>query len=599
MRNFLFGPPGAGGFDLASLNIQRGRDHGLPDYNQARIDLGLAPVTSFADITSDLELQAALEATYGNVDDIDAWVGGLAEDHLPGASVGELVYTVLTDQFTRMRDGDRFWYQNVYSGEALDKLESISLSDVIMRNTGIEHIRDNVFQLDENYAPIADLKGAYEFGRYDSVRLDAGNSYDLEQSTNSLTYLWDFDNDGEFDDAVGKRPYFTQAELNGAASAVVRVKVYDSQGYYGGGKTVVYAADTAGLRISGDTNGVVGQMRRIKLAPAAAGPDSRFTYQINWGDGKPMRTVQGAAGATYGNIYNAAGTYRVTVTATDQMTGREMASRHTFSIGTMELQGDDFAISGTDNDDLFMLIGQADSSEVEVLFNGESQGIYDVPGRIHAFGMGGDDTFIGSWGGFGILFDGGDGDDTAYTHDGDDILYGKAGNDTLVSYGGDNYVNGGSGDDILRTNSGDDRIHAGDGNDDIRDVGGNNYIVAASGHNNIYTGTGNDWIIAGAGDDTITSRGGNNHIETGDGKNEVTTQSGNDTIYGGLHDDRIVTYGGKNVILSHGGDDSITAQGDGPNRVDAGEGDNIVSAELTDGPLSDDLLNLLALSVFS
>ena len=47
VRNFLFGPPGAGGFDLASLNIQRGRDHGLPDYNSVREQLGLGRVESF------------------------------------------------------------------------------------------------------------------------------------------------------------------------------------------------------------------------------------------------------------------------------------------------------------------------------------------------------------------------------------------------------------------------------------------------------------------------------------------------------------------------------------------------------------------------
>ncbi|MCB1236960.1 MAG: peroxidase, partial [Verrucomicrobiae bacterium] len=110
VRNFLFGPPGAGGFDLASLNIQRGRDHGIADYNQVRVDYGLSPVTSFDEISSDPNVAAALEALYGTVDNIDAWVGGLAEDHVPGASVGELVQTVLADQFARIRDGDRFWY---------------------------------------------------------------------------------------------------------------------------------------------------------------------------------------------------------------------------------------------------------------------------------------------------------------------------------------------------------------------------------------------------------------------------------------------------------------------------------------------------------
>src|SRR5690606_25022548 len=110
VRNFLFGPPGAGGFDLASLNIQRGRDHGLADYNATRVALGLDAVESFSDITSDPDVAARLEQLYGTVDNIDLWVGGLAEDHLPGSSMGETFSFIIIDQFQRLRDGDRFWY---------------------------------------------------------------------------------------------------------------------------------------------------------------------------------------------------------------------------------------------------------------------------------------------------------------------------------------------------------------------------------------------------------------------------------------------------------------------------------------------------------
>ncbi len=145
IRNFLFGPPGAGGFDLASLNIQRGRDHGLADYNQVREDMGLDRVTTFSDITSDPDLAANLEALYGDVDNIDVWVGGLAEDHVDGGSLGELFTTIIADQFERIRDGDRLWYQNVFSGRQLAQIENTSLSDVIERNTEITDLRENVF----------------------------------------------------------------------------------------------------------------------------------------------------------------------------------------------------------------------------------------------------------------------------------------------------------------------------------------------------------------------------------------------------------------------------------------------------------------------
>ncbi|MCC9642852.1 dockerin type I domain-containing protein [Rhodopirellula sp. JC740] len=145
LRNFLFGPPGAGGMDLVAMNIQRGRDHGLSDYNATREAYGLPPVSTFADITGDVTLQNRLASLYGSVDDIDLWVGLMAEDHLLDASVGELTATIIADQFQRTRDGDRFFYRNVWEGQALQTLEQTRLKDVIERNTSAVGLQDNVF----------------------------------------------------------------------------------------------------------------------------------------------------------------------------------------------------------------------------------------------------------------------------------------------------------------------------------------------------------------------------------------------------------------------------------------------------------------------
>ncbi|QDS99636.1 peroxidase family protein [Adhaeretor mobilis] len=145
IRNFLFLGPGQGGFDLASLNIQRGRDHGLADYNSTREAYGLERVESFADITSDVELQANLASLYDSVDDIDLWVGVLAEDPVAGSSLGELNQTIIVDQFTRLRDGDRFWYENYFSEEDVQQIEESSLSDIIQRNSSVTNLQDNVF----------------------------------------------------------------------------------------------------------------------------------------------------------------------------------------------------------------------------------------------------------------------------------------------------------------------------------------------------------------------------------------------------------------------------------------------------------------------
>jgi Ca2+-binding RTX toxin-like protein len=146
VRNFLFGPPGAGGFDLVSLNLQRGRDHGLDDYNSMREAYGLARVSTFAEITSDVALQNTLESLFGTVDNIDVYVGGLSEDAKPGSQLGELFHTALVEQFTRLRDGDAFWHESRLHADEVAMIRSTTLSDIIEWNSGVETMQDDVFK---------------------------------------------------------------------------------------------------------------------------------------------------------------------------------------------------------------------------------------------------------------------------------------------------------------------------------------------------------------------------------------------------------------------------------------------------------------------
>lgn len=146
IRNFLFGQPGSGGFDLASLNIQRGRDHGVPGYNDMREAMGLTRVTQFGQITSDNDLAEALFDTYGDVNEIDLWVGGLAEDNVSGSQLGELFQAIMVQQFTALRDGDRFWWEEDLTSSERDRVRDTTLAEIIRDNTEIgAEIQDNVF----------------------------------------------------------------------------------------------------------------------------------------------------------------------------------------------------------------------------------------------------------------------------------------------------------------------------------------------------------------------------------------------------------------------------------------------------------------------
>jgi len=141
LRNSLSG-------DLVAINIQRGRDHGIPSYNDTRVALGLPALRTFSKISSDVEIVSKIISVYTAINDVDLLVGMLAEDHVAGAMVGETIHAGLLRQFLAIRGGDRFWYENIFSGSVLDEINNTTLSDIIKRNTDISsEIQDDVFHL--------------------------------------------------------------------------------------------------------------------------------------------------------------------------------------------------------------------------------------------------------------------------------------------------------------------------------------------------------------------------------------------------------------------------------------------------------------------
>ncbi len=149
LRNLLFAPLPGGDIDqldLIAIDIQRERDAGLGSLNQTRQAIGFKPYRSFAELTSDPVLQTNLEAVYTNINSVDLFMGGLAEDHAPGAILGPTFQAIIGGQFEALRAGDRFfWLNQGFDASTASMIASTKLSDILLRNTDIINLQPNVF----------------------------------------------------------------------------------------------------------------------------------------------------------------------------------------------------------------------------------------------------------------------------------------------------------------------------------------------------------------------------------------------------------------------------------------------------------------------
>ena len=146
LRNLLnASPPGDQG-DLAAIDILRERDLGIATLDQTRAALGMTPYTAFSQITANPTLAAQLQQVYGTVDQVDLFVGGLAEDPAPDAMVGPTFQAIIAGQFENLRDGDRLFFENQgFSPTLMGQIQNTTLSDLIIRNTDTTAMQPDAF----------------------------------------------------------------------------------------------------------------------------------------------------------------------------------------------------------------------------------------------------------------------------------------------------------------------------------------------------------------------------------------------------------------------------------------------------------------------
>ncbi|VUD47711.1 hypothetical protein TDB9533_01082 [Thalassocella blandensis] len=132
--------PLVGDIDMATIDIIRDRERGIPRYNEFRRQIGLVPITQFEDLTSDPTLLQKLKTLYNNdVELIDTLVGQLAEETRPeGFGFGETAFQIFIVNASRRLMTDRFFTSDyrpeIYTAEGIDWVEDNTMVDVIKRH---------------------------------------------------------------------------------------------------------------------------------------------------------------------------------------------------------------------------------------------------------------------------------------------------------------------------------------------------------------------------------------------------------------------------------------------------------------------------------
>ncbi|KAI5635960.1 peroxidase domain-containing protein [Phthorimaea operculella] len=115
--------------DLPAIDILRGRDVGLPPYNEYRKICGLPYAHKWEDFEDTLwrDKLVQLKRQYNEVDDVDLMAGIYSEKLMPGAVVGPTLFCIMARNLVDMRRSDRHFFEQGVTPAALtlDQLNEV------------------------------------------------------------------------------------------------------------------------------------------------------------------------------------------------------------------------------------------------------------------------------------------------------------------------------------------------------------------------------------------------------------------------------------------------------------------------------------------
>ena len=314
---------------------------------------------------------------------------------------------------------------------------SISWEEGLLEYTGVDFGNQRL-----NAAPTADAGGPYTITEGSGVTLSAAGSTDPDGD--SLTYQWDLDNDGDFDDASGVTVTLDPAELAALGlgdDGVFSVSVLVSDGDLTDTATATLLVENAAPDITSvvtDADDVGDALPGQSIALTASFDDpgllDTHTATIDWGDGTQSAGNIAGNVVTGNHTYDEGGVYLVSVSVTDDDGDTDAATTTVYVTGIRVKDGVLQIVGTRESDNISIRNHRKHGAEVRTNFlSGRGVG-FDASGvtSIEAYLGNGDDKFS---------------IDNSFTQP--LLIVGGAGNDRLSAGGGRSLIIGGFGSDRL------------------------------------------------------------------------------------------------------------------------------------------------------